>query len=84
MAETILNDDWSDYDDPKIRDNRDSRFFSCEEKWERDYLIGKIQKHYPRFTSKQIEDAIDRCCITIATPRPRRTFVECVMKRLRG
>ena len=84
MAEKVLAEDWTVYDNRKIRDNRDGRFFSCEERWERDYLIEKIRKIYPQYSSPQIENAIDQCCRTIAAPRPRRTFVECVMKRLRG
>ncbi len=33
MPQRILSEDWEDYDNRKIRDSRDSRYFSCEEPW---------------------------------------------------
>ena len=82
MAQKILNDDWSDYDHLKLRITSDIHFFSCEEKWERDYLIKKIRNIYPLMGRIRVEIAIDQCCKTIAAPRSRKVFVECVMKRL--
>jgi hypothetical protein len=43
MAHPILNEDWSDYDDRKIRDRRDGSKFSCEERWEVEYLADKVK-----------------------------------------
>lgn len=84
MANDILAEDWSNYDNRKIRDNRDARFFSCEEKWERDFLKHKINRIYPRFRITQIEAAIELCCKSSPAPRPRRVFVECVLTILKG
>lgn len=84
MPQKILNEDWTDYDDRKIRDKRDSNFFACSESWEVNYLINKIRKHYPMYTESQIKNAIAACCNAIAAPRPRKQFVECVMLRLRS
>lgn len=81
-VQKILSENWSDYDNKKIRDNRDSRYFACEEKWEVDYLINQIKKHYPFHSNEQILNAIQSCCRTIPAPRPRRTFVECVISKL--
>jgi len=81
MPQRILNEDWEDYDNRKIRDSRDSRYFSCEEQWEVDYLVKKIKKHKGS-TEQEIKNAIASCCKTIAAPRPRKTFVECVMLKL--
>lgn len=78
----ILNEDWTDYDNRKIRDNRDARYFACSEIWEVDYLKNKIKKHYPNLTDSSINDAIKNCCAIIGSPHPRKTFVECVAKRL--
>ena len=83
MSNQVL-ENWSDYDNRKIRDKRDGNYFACEEQWERDYLIGKIQKVYPQYSRVTIENAINQCCKTVPAPRPRKTFVECVMKRLRS
>lgn len=83
MPEKVLNEDWSDYDNRKIRDNRDARFFFCEEQWERDYLIRKIQKFYPWYTKTMIDRAINQCCQSIMALRPREKFVQCVVQRLR-
>jgi hypothetical protein len=81
MPQRILNEDWEDYDNRKIRDSRDSRYFSCEEPWEVDYLVKKIKKHKGN-SEQEIKNAIASCCKTIAAPRPRKTFVECVMSKL--
>ncbi len=45
MSREILNEDWYEYDNKKIRDNRDKSKFSCEEKWEVDYLVKKNFKN---------------------------------------
>ena len=84
MAHKILNEDWSDYDDRKIRDRRDARHFSCTEAWEVNYLVDKIKKAYPLYSDQNIRSAIGTCCAILGAPHPRRPFVECVMKRLRG
>lgn len=84
MADRVLAEDWSDYDNRKIRDKRDQNNFACEEQWERDYLIKKIRELYPKYSEERIKQAIDQCCKTITAPRPRKTFVECVMQRLQS
>jgi len=83
MPQKILNEDWSDYDNRKQK-KEDGLFFSCEEKWERDYLIGKVRKHYPQYSETAVTAAINACCKEIAAPRPRARFVTCVMARLRA
>jgi hypothetical protein len=80
-ANTILNESWSDYDDKKKK-GVDSRFFSCEEQWERDYLKRKIKRLFPSLNEISIEAAIGSCCTEISAPRPRKQFVECVMRKL--
>jgi hypothetical protein len=45
MPQRILNEDWSDYDNRKLK-GVDARYFSCEEEWERNYLVRKIRKFY--------------------------------------
>lgn len=77
-----LNENWSDYDNKKIRDKRDSRYFDCEEAWEKEYLLNQIKKHLPSRANSQIVNAIESCCKTVAAPRPRKIFVECVVSKL--
>lgn len=81
-VEKILNENWSDYDNKKIRDKRDSRYFACDETWEVDYLFKKIKKHFPFHNDTQIFNAIRSCCKTVAAPRPRTEFVKCVIEKL--
>lgn len=81
MPQRILNEDWSDYDNKKKK-GVDSRFFSCEENWEVDYLVDKIRKHEPYKTRDAILSAIRSCCKDIPAPRPRDKFVRCVMNKL--
>lgn len=82
MPQRVLNEDWEDYDNRKIRDQRDGRYFSCDEPWEVDYLIRKIRKYKPLISDQTILSAIQSCCRTTAAPRPRKSFVECVMSKL--
>lgn len=82
MPKRVLNEDWEDYDNKKIRDKRDGRFFSCEEEWEVDYLVKKIRKHLATKTEAEIREAIAKCCQTVKAPRPREEFVKCVFNRL--
>jgi hypothetical protein len=81
-TEKILNENWDDYDNKKIRDNRDARFFACTESWEVDYLVKKIKKLYLNLSEEQIRVAIKSCCLSILAPHPRRTFVKCVVDKL--
>ncbi|MBK6835588.1 MAG: hypothetical protein IPG89_15465 [Bacteroidetes bacterium] len=78
----ILNEDWTEYDNRKIRDSRDAKFFACTESWEVNYLKSKIRKYYPFTPEKTIDDTIKACCQSIDSPHPRKTFVECVAKKL--
>lgn len=83
MPQKVLNDDWSYYDNRKKK-GEDARYFSCVESWEREYLKEKIKHLYPGFSDVNIEKAIVGCCQTVESPRPRKEFVECVMRRLRA
>jgi hypothetical protein len=78
MPHRILNEDWSDYDNRKKIEDR--LFFSCEEAWEVDYLLDKIRKYVPHKTDAEIRQAILSCCTEIPAPRPRNTFVTCLME----
>lgn len=79
--QSILNEDWEDYDDRKKK-KEDRIYFSCDEEWEIDYLVKKIHKRYPSIETDRIRAAIGQCCNSVPAPRPREKFVECVMKRL--
>jgi len=82
MPHRVLAEDWTDYDNKKIRDKRDANFFSCEEDWEVEYLVRKIRKYKPNKTDLEIRQAIAHCCRAIPGNKPRKSFVECVMDRL--
>ncbi|GEP95902.1 hypothetical protein CCY01nite_21620 [Chitinophaga cymbidii] len=82
MLHPVLNEDWSDYDNRRIRDGRDRSKFSCEEQWEVDYLVNKLRRYFPSKTDSAIRNAISSCCTTVRAPRPRQEFVECVVRRL--
>lgn len=80
-AEKILSEDWEDYDNRKLKKG-DSQFFSCDESWEVDYLVDKIDNAYPRVGREAIREAIKQCCQTVHGNKPRAKFVACVMARL--
>jgi len=81
-TQLILSEDWSEYDNLKIRGGSDHRKFSCSESWERRYLIDKIHKRFPAVSKEKIEAAINACCNESNLSRERPVFVECVMRRL--
>lgn len=83
MPHQVLNEDWSEYDNRKIRDGRDRSKVSCEEIWEVNYLVSKLKKHFPYKTETAIREAIQSCCQTVPAPRPREKFVDCVTNKLR-
>ena len=81
MAYNVLNEDWEDFDDRKIRDKRDRSKFSCDEPWEVDYLVKVIKKRNPSLSEASIRQAITSCCNSGAS-RQRDEFVKCVMSKL--
>ena len=82
MPLRVLSEDWTDYDNKKITDRRDARYFSCEESWEVEYLTRKIKKFKKDKTDLEIRQAIAYCCRIIPGNKPREQFVKCVMGRL--
>jgi hypothetical protein len=82
MSLKVLNDDWSDYDNRKIRDRRDARYFAFTENWELDYLVRKYKKAHPYLTEATIKTAISECCVKTPVQRPREQFIQCVSERL--
>jgi uridine kinase len=83
MPKLILEDDWSDYDDKKIKDNRDRKDFACTESWEVEYLVSKIKRIYPKYPETSIRNAISSVCRSDSAPHPRERFVKRVMEILR-
>ena len=82
MPLKVLNEDWTDYDNRKIRDRLDTKIFSCSEEWEVYYLIFKIRSVYPDFSERKIKTAISSCCKSMEEGHPRESFVKCVMFQL--
>ena len=82
MSTSRISEDWEDYDNRKIRDQRDRSKFSCDEPWEVDYLVKKIRAKFPALSEQTIRTAVSECCKTVPAPRLRPQFLECVMKRL--
>ena len=80
LSELIVNSDWSEYNVRKTR-HIDRLLFNCDEEWEIDYLIKKIQTH-GNWAEHQIREAIKLACYEELAPRPRGSFVRCVVKIL--
>lgn len=81
MTHPILNDDWSEYDDHKLRDGRNQLKISCGERWELDYLLRKVKKHFPSVSENAIRVAIATCCAN-GTPRRREAFLKCIIEQI--
>ncbi len=82
MAHPILYEDWSDYDNRKIKESKNISKFSCEDRWEVEYLADKLKKHYPQKSHQLILEAISKCCHKAGVPQSREIFVESVTSNL--
>jgi hypothetical protein len=68
---------WNAVDD-KHKKKYDRNFVSCEEPYERKYIIDTIMEHFPYFKRDSVERAVDHCCKTIRAPRDRKKYLQCV------
>jgi hypothetical protein len=75
--------DWSDYEDRKKKETKDTGLFSCDEAWEIYYLKNRIQKEFTTLNEIKILEAIEQCCRFATAPKPRKDFVQCVLARLK-
>jgi hypothetical protein len=74
---------WDNVDN-KLKKGVDARFVSCEEKYERDYIKKSIKEAFPsKYSDISIEQAIESCCKSLKSPRPRKDFIECLKTKLR-
>ncbi|MBC7745242.1 MAG: hypothetical protein H7096_09080 [Flavobacterium sp.] len=80
LSKLIVKGDWSDYNIRKIR-HIDRLLFNCDEEWEVDYLVNKIKAHGV-WSDEQIREAIKLACYEELEPRPRESFIRCVIKIL--
>ncbi len=78
----ILNENWSDYDDRKMKSGSDSQNFAVTEEWEISYLVNKLVRYYPFIQQATIRTAIQLCASSTPPPHPRNEFIECVANRL--
>lgn len=72
---------WTTVDD-KHKKRFDRDFVSCEETYERRFIIDTILEHFPWLTHAQVSAAVDHCCKTIPAPRPRDRFIQCLKRQL--
>ena len=79
---TVINDDWKDYDKRKLRERSGNQVFRCDHEWEVNYLHSKIRKLYPAIAPNAIHEAIKTCCVSMPLPLLREMFVQYVMQQL--
>lgn len=80
LCDVIIDGDWSEYN-LKKPGRIDRLLFSCDEDWEIDYLVNKIREH-GSWSEELIRQAIKMACYEELKPRPRGSFVRCVLKML--
>jgi hypothetical protein len=73
---------WNNVDN-KHKKRYDKNFVSCEEQYERQYVIDTILDEFPQYTKEKVEAAVNHCCRTIPAPRARITFLECLANYLK-
>jgi len=74
---------WSEYEDRKIKEGSDPKYFSYENEWEVAYLAEKIRKYNQSIPEEDVNNAIGSCSRIFSTPPLRRMFVQCIMMQLR-
>jgi hypothetical protein len=80
-AERVLNEDWSEYDNRKKKE-QDGKFISFDEGWEQEYLKKKLRKIYPGRSEATLDSAIASCRRMVPAPHPRKAFMDCVHPKL--
>lgn len=72
--------DWNAQDDKKKK-GVDAQDVSCDEGYEKDYLVQQIMREYG-VSEKDAKAAVEQCCRKVEAPRPRKDFLACVKDRL--
>jgi hypothetical protein len=72
---------WNNVDD-KHKKKYDRNFVSCEESFEKKYIIDTIMEEFPYFVRANVERAVEHCCRTIRAPRGRKEFLKCVSENI--
>lgn len=72
---------WNNVDN-KHKKNYDKNFVSCEEAYERTYIINTILGEFPGISKVSVEAAVNFACTTIKAPRHRTLFLKSVAKYL--
>jgi hypothetical protein len=73
---------WENVDN-KHKKKYDRYFVSCDEVYEREFIINTILEEFPRHSRFSVERAVDHCCKTISAPRERKEFLKCVENQLK-
>jgi hypothetical protein len=76
---TILNSDWSFYEERKELEGSNIQLFNCMNSWEVDYLVEKISATNVNYTDKKSRRAITIVCMASFTPSIRHVFIEHVI-----
>jgi hypothetical protein len=72
---------WNNVDD-KHKRRFDRNFVSCEEAYEKKYIIDTIMEEFPYFNRNNVGRVVDHCCQIMRSPRPRKEFLDCVSKNI--
>jgi hypothetical protein len=72
---------WNLIDD-KHKKAFDKYYVSCEEYFEKNYIIKTIMEYYPSLTRMEVETAVIHCGKSIPPPRPRKAYLQCVARQL--
>lgn len=72
---------WINVDD-KHKKKYDRNFVSCEEQYEREYVINTILEEFTYFKRESVTRAVEHCCRTMSAPRERKAFLDCVKNHI--
>lgn len=79
-VKNILLDDWSEYDNLKLRNNKEVYYVDFNNDWEVEYIIEKIKKFHPNTGNGQILDAITACYLKLSNSIQRKTCLEYIIQ----
>lgn len=72
---------WNNVDN-KHKLKYDRNYVSCEEYYEREFIINTILYEFPNYSKERVKAVIENCCRTIPAPRDRVQFLRCVQSHL--
>lgn len=81
LFKKIINDDWSNYDNKKIKLGLDPQIYTAED-WEAQYLVDVLFKYYPKQSNYKLYKIVLQCGMIKNYRCSREEFIQIVISRI--